>query len=87
MFPSHQARFAIRVRDSEPTLKRDAFLKKIHYDLTHTLGLKAENVQITGMMVLYNNMLQSLFDSQIKTLGITVSALVLIDVSYPVSIP
>ncbi|VAX33406.1 Exporter protein, RND family [hydrothermal vent metagenome] len=72
----NQARFAIRVRDSEPTLKRDIFLKKIYYDLTHDLGLKPENVQITGMMVLYNNMLQSLFDSQIKTLGVTVSALI-----------
>jgi len=65
------------VRDSEPTLKRDAFLKKIYHDLTNDLGLKPENVQITGMMVLYNNMLQSLFDSQIKTLGVTVGALML----------
>ncbi len=71
----NQARFAIRVRDSEPSLKRDAFLKKIYRDLTNDLGLKPENVQITGMMVLYNNMLQSLFDSQIKTLGVTVVAL------------
>ncbi len=74
---NNQARFAIRVRDSEPTLKRDDFLKKIEYDLVHSLGLKPENIQITGMMVLYNNMLQSLFDSQIKTLGVTVSALLL----------
>ncbi len=72
----NQARFAIRVRDSEPTLKRDAFLKKIYHDLTNSLELKPENVQITGMMVLYNNMLQSLFDSQIKTLGVTVAALI-----------
>ncbi|MFQ5588489.1 MAG: RND family transporter, partial [Nitrospiria bacterium] len=73
----NQARFAIRVRDSEPTLKRDAFLKKIRRDLSNDFELKPENVQVTGMMVLYNNMLQSLFDSQIKTLGVTVMALML----------
>ncbi len=73
----NQVRFAIRVRDSEPTLKRDAFLKKIYHGLTNDLELAPENVQITGMMVLYNNMLQSLFDSQIKTLGVTVAALML----------
>ena len=73
----NQARFAIRVRDSEPTLKRNAFLKKIYRDLTNDLKLKPENLKITGMMVLYNNMLQSLFDSQIKTLGVTVAALMI----------
>jgi len=74
---NNQARFAVRVRDSEPSLKRDAFLKKIRYDLINTFGLKEENIHITGMMVLYNNMLQSLFDSQIKTLGVTIIALLL----------
>lgn len=73
----NQVRFSVRVRDSEKSLKRDAFLKKIQHDLSNTFGLKEENVQITGMMVLYNNMLQSLFDSQIKTLGVTVIALML----------
>ncbi|MFQ5542896.1 MAG: RND family transporter [Nitrospiria bacterium] len=74
---NNQARFSIRIRDSEKSLKRDPLLKKIRYDLTHDLGLKEEKVQITGMLVLYNNMLQSLFDSQIRTLGVAVFALVL----------
>ena len=71
----NQVRFSVRVRDSEKTLKRDLLLKKIHHDLTHKLGLKEENVHLTGMLVLYNNMLQSLFDSQILTLGVVVIAL------------
>jgi len=75
--PDNQARFAVRVRDSEKTLKRDRLLKKIRHDLSAKLGLKAEQVQLTGMLVLYNNMLQSLFDSQIKTLGIAVGVLIL----------
>ncbi len=65
----NQARFSVRVRDSEPTLRRDALLKRMRHELTEKVGLKAENVQLSGMMVLYNNMLQSLFNSQIMTLG------------------
>ena len=72
----NQARFSIRVRDSEKTLKRDVLLKKIRFDLINHFNLKEENVHLTGMLVLYNNMLQSLFDSQIKTLGLAVSALI-----------
>ncbi|MBN4054340.1 MMPL family transporter [Nitrospira defluvii] len=72
---NNQVRFAIRIRDSEKSLKRDALLKKIYADLTSQFGLKETQVHLGGMMVLYNNMLQSLFDSQIKTLGITVLAL------------
>jgi len=71
----NQLRFTMRVRDSEKSLKRDLLLKKIRNDLTGKLGLKAEHVHITGLMVLYNNMLQSLFKSQILTLGIVVLAL------------
>ena len=65
----NQARFSVRIRDSEPSLRRDALLKRMYQELTDEVGLKAENVQLSGMMVLYNNMLQSLFDSQIMTLG------------------
>lgn len=68
----NQLRFSVRVRDSEKSLQRDALLKKIRHDLTHKLGLNEENVHQTGLLVLYNNMLQSLFDSQILTLGVVV---------------
>jgi len=71
----NQVRFSIRVRDSEKSLKRNKLLKKIREDLISKLGLKKEHVHLTGMLVLYNNMLQSLFSSQILTLGIVVVAL------------
>ena len=70
-----EVRLSIRVRDSEKSLKRNELLKRIRHDLISKLGLKEEHVHLTGMLVLYNNMLQSLFDSQILTLGITLLAL------------
>jgi predicted RND superfamily exporter protein len=68
----NEARFWLRVRDSEATLRRDGLLKQIKAELPEILGLNAEQVHLAGMLVLYNNMLQSLFGSQIVTLGITV---------------
>ena len=68
----NQVRFWARVRDSDKTLKRNELLKKIKKDLTGMLELNEENIHLSGMLVLYNNMLQSLFGSQILTLGITV---------------
>ena len=73
---NNQVRFSIRVRDSEPNLRRDELLKKIKRDLSGKLELDNEKVHLTGLLVLYNNMLQSLFDSQILTLGAVVSALI-----------
>jgi uncharacterized protein len=70
-----QVRFAIRVRDSEETLKRNELLNRIRYDLIHQLGISEKKVHLAGMLVLYNNMLQSLFSSQILTLGVVVVAL------------
>lgn len=71
----NEARYAIRIIDSLETLQRDAMLKQIRHDLVHEVGLPADHVHLSGMMVLYNNMLQSLFSSQIKTLGIVALAL------------
>jgi predicted RND superfamily exporter protein len=68
----NQVRFWVRVRDSEKSLKRNELLIKIKKDLTGMMGLNEDNIHLSGMLVLYNNMLQSLYDSQILTLGITV---------------
>jgi len=70
-----QLRFSVRIKDSEKTLKRNDLLKKIRHDLITQQGLRKEQVHLTGLMVLYNNMLQSLFNSQITTLGIVILAL------------
>ncbi|ERS14687.1 efflux RND transporter permease subunit [Alloalcanivorax xenomutans] len=64
-----QVRISVRVIDSDKNLNRDDLLKKIRGDLLEKFDLQPEQVHLTGAMVLYNNMLQSLFDSQIKTLG------------------
>jgi predicted RND superfamily exporter protein len=71
----NQLRYAIRVKDSEKSLKRNLLLKTIRQGLVEQLELKEEDVYLTGLLVLYNNMLQSLFKSQILTLGIVVLAL------------
>jgi len=71
----NEVRFWVRIRDSEKSLRRNELLKKIKSDLTGVLGFAEEDVHLTGLLVLYNNMLQSLFRSQILTLGITVGLL------------
>ncbi|WP_372972323.1 efflux RND transporter permease subunit [Marinobacter sp.] len=71
----HQARINIRLIDSLPDLRRDELLTRIHNHLTGELGLEDEQLLFTGMTVMYNNMLQSLFDSQIRTLGIVFLAI------------
>ena len=76
-FEANEVRFAVRIIDSLKTLKRDALLKQIRYDLINKLKLDSDKVRLAGTMVLYNNMLQSLFASQIKTLGVVALALLL----------
>jgi len=44
-------------------------LEQIHDHLTNEMGFAEEEVHLTGLLVMYNNMLQSLFKSQILTLG------------------
>jgi len=73
----NETRFSIRIKDSLKSLKRDALLKQMKNDLINKLGLEKDKVHIAGTMVLYNNMLQSLFSSQIKTLGVVALALLL----------
>jgi len=67
----NQVRFWVRVRDSEKTLRRNELLNEIETELPGVLGLEQEHVHLAGLLVLYNNMLQSLFGSQILTMGIT----------------
>lgn len=66
----NQLRFSLRVIDSSPDLRRDQLLKTIQNDLIDKFDLKPEQVHLTGMFVLYNNVLQSLFRSQIMTIGV-----------------
>ena len=65
----NEARINIRVLDSDKDLRRAALIKSIKTDLSNDEYLESEDITITGILLLYNNMLQSLFDSQIKSLG------------------
>lgn len=73
----NQIRFEVRVYESDVKLKRKALLKQIRSHLTGDLGLSNDQVHLSGMLVLYNNMLQSLFRSQILTLGAVLLAILL----------
>jgi predicted RND superfamily exporter protein len=64
-----QARLTLRVKETSKDLRRDVFLRDVRNHMVNNLGFEPERVQFTGMLVLYNNVLQSLFKSQILTLG------------------
>jgi len=66
---NNEARISVRVLDSKDDLRRNELIKKINYDIEHQLGFKKESYFLTGILILYNNMLQSLFESQILSLG------------------
>ena len=66
---NNEARINVRILDSNPDLRRADLIEKIRNDLSQDPYLKTEQITLTGILLLYNNMLQSLFDSQIKSLG------------------
>ncbi|MDO8861593.1 MMPL family transporter [Haliea sp. E1-2-M8] len=70
-----QARISARVMETSEQLRRNAFLERLHDELVEVTGLEPEQIQFTGMLVLYNNVLQSLFRSQILTLGVVFVAI------------
>ena len=61
-------RISTRVNESATSLNRNDLLQKINYDLQNKFNLKEDQYELTGLAVLYNNMLQSLFQSQIGSL-------------------
>lgn len=64
-----QLRFSIRVMETDPNLVRGELLDTIRSGLINDFGFQPEQIHLTGMLVLYNNMLNSLFESQILTLS------------------
>jgi uncharacterized protein len=74
---NNEARISIRILDSLKDLRRKELLEQIKTDLIEKIGLDEDKVQITGILVLYNNMLQSLFKSQILTLGVVMAGIAL----------
>ena len=65
--------FSVRTLDSDPRLKRAEFLRTLQNELNELVGKDAQ-VKISGAMKLYTNMLDSLFSSQINSLGFVLLA-------------
>ena len=74
---NEQARVTVRVKETSESLRRDQFLTDLRDHLVNDMGFDEEQIQFTGMLVLYNNVLQSLFRSQILTLGAVFLAILL----------
>jgi predicted RND superfamily exporter protein len=72
-----QVRISVRVKETSKDLRRNDFLIEVRRHLVEDIGLNDEDVELTGMLVLYNNVLQSLFRSQILTLGAVLFAILL----------
>ena len=64
-----EARINLRVKDSLPELRRNDLINQINTDLEKKLGFKKDEYKLAGVLILFNNLLQSLFKSQILTLG------------------
>ena len=66
---NNEARISLRIKDSEKDLRRNDLINKINFDLKNKIGLKEDEYRLGGVLILFNNLLQSLFKSQILTLG------------------
>ena len=66
----NEARISLRIIDSQEDLRRNNLIKKINYDLKNEIGLNEKEFKLGGVLILFNNLLQSLFKSQILTLGL-----------------
>lgn len=69
---NNEARITVRIMDSNPELRRNELINKINHDLEELIVSEHTSFRLSNLMILYNNMLQSLFDSQINTLGFVV---------------
>ncbi|WP_440914896.1 efflux RND transporter permease subunit [Candidatus Pelagibacter sp.] len=67
---NNEARISLRIIDSQENLRRNDLINKINFDLENELGLEKDDYKLAGVLILFNNLLQSLFKSQILTLGL-----------------
>jgi len=64
-----QARLTVRAMETSKTLRRAQYLESLYAEILAETGLDETRIKFTGLLVLYNNVLQSLYASQILTLG------------------
>ena len=67
-----EARISLRLKDSNDDLRRNDLIKQINFDLKNKLNLKDDEYKLAGVLIIFNNLLQSLFKSQILTLGFVI---------------
>ena len=68
----NEARISVRIKDSLKDLRRNDLIKKINSELKSKVGLVEGEYKLAGVLILFNNLLQSLFKSQILTLGVVI---------------
>ena len=73
----NEARISVRIKDSLEDLRRNELIKKINSELKTKVGLGEEEYKLSGVLILFNNLLQSLFKSQILSLGVTMIGILL----------
>tara|TARA_B100000963_G_scaffold99145_1_gene85685 strand:- start:2913 stop:4499 length:1587 start_codon:yes stop_codon:yes gene_type:complete len=66
----NEARINLRIKDSSKNLRRNQLINKIDTELISKVGLNERDFKLGGVLILFNNLLQSLFKSQILTLGL-----------------
>ena len=66
----NEARINLRIKDSSENLRRNQLINKIDTELKSKMGLSEKDFKLGGVLILFNNLLQSLFKSQILTLGL-----------------
>ena len=71
----NEARISLRIQDSEKELRRNDLIQKINFDLKNKIGLEEDEYKLTGVLILFNNLLQSLFKSQILTLSFVMTGI------------
>lgn len=74
---NNEARISLRIKDSLKNLRRNELIDQINYDLENKLNLKKDEYKLAGVLILFNNLLQSLFKSQILTLGFVMLGIML----------
>ena len=73
----NEARISVKIKDSLQYLKINELIKRINSELKTKVGLDEEEYKLSGVLILFNNLLQSLFKSQILSLGVTMIGILL----------
>jgi predicted RND superfamily exporter protein len=74
---ANQMRITLRIEETDPRLNRGELIEKIKRHLIDNMGISEDRIRITGMAVMFNNMLLSLYTSQITTLELVFVAILI----------